>query len=175
MALAPDQRTRCDAAIEQRLYDLLIDFGARVVSLYWPFKGEFNTRGLMQRLHTGGVRVALPDVVAAKTPLVFRPWQPDVPTRRGVYGIPVPDTADEVRPDAVIAPLVGFDAAGYRLGYGGGFYDRTLAALDPEPFIVGVGYECSRIDTVQPAAHDVPMHRIVTEGGIHERPETAPS
>lgn len=171
MAMAPADRKRCDAVIEQALYIQLIESGASVVSLYWPFKGEFNSRELMRRLDADGVCVALPEVVTARAPLVFRPWRPGAPTRRGVYGIPVPDTTDEVRPDAVVAPLIGFDEAGYRLGYGGGYYDRTLAALHPA-LIIGVGYERCRIETIRPCAHDIPMHRIVTETGVHERPAT---
>lgn len=176
MAMEPEERKRSDAAIESTLYPLLIDSGARVVSLYWPFKGEYNTRRLMQRLDAAGVGIALPDAVTARAPLVFRPWRPGAPTRRGVYNIPVPDTDAEVRPEAVVAPLVGFDAAGYRLGYGGGYYDRTLAALTPTPLIIGVGYERCRMATIRPAAHDIPMHRIVTEAGLHEssEPESSP-
>src|SRR5699024_7759273 len=167
MAMKPEQRKACNSAIEAALFPLLANSGARIVSLYWPFKGEFNTRNLMQRLHDNGIGVALPDVVTPKAPLVFRPWHPDMPRRRGVYGIPVPDTDEETLPEAVIAPLIGFDSAGYRLGYGGGYYDRTLAKLAPVKLIVGVGFECCRIDTVKPTAHDIPMHVIVTENGLH--------
>lgn len=170
MAMTPAERKHCDSAIEQALYAVLIESGASVVSLYWPFKGEFNSRELMRRLDAAGVCIALPEVVTAKAPLVFRPWRPEAPTRRGVYGIPVPDTQAEVRPEAVVAPLIGFDEAGYRLGYGGGYYDRTLAALDPAPLMVGVGYECCRMQTIRPCLHDIPMHQVVTEAGVQNRP-----
>ncbi|GAB3684691.1 5-formyltetrahydrofolate cyclo-ligase [Salinisphaera aquimarina] len=170
MAIAPRQRKRFDTAIEATLYALLRESGARRVSLYWPFKGEFNTRGLMQKLVADGVGVALPDVVATGAPLVFRPWHPQAPMRRGVYAIPVPQTEAVVAPDVVVAPLVGFDSGGYRLGHGGGYYDRTLAVLEPAPLVVGVGYELSRIQTIRPRAHDVPMDRVVTEAGLYVRP-----
>lgn len=169
MAMPPTERKRCDRVIEQALYAALIESGSSVISLYWPFKGEFNSRELMRRLDAEGVCVALPEVVTARAPLVFRPWRPGAATRRGVYGIPVPDTTAEVQPEAVVAPLIGFDDAGYRLGYGGGYYDRTLAALQPLSLIVGVGYERCRIDTIRPCPHDIPMHRIITEADIDNR------
>lgn len=172
MAMTPAERKACDAAIEQALYAVLIESGASVVSLYWPFKGEFNSRELMRRLDAAGVGIALPEVETARAPLVFRPWRPGEATRRGVYGIPVPDTQARVVPEAVVAPLIGFDDAGYRLGYGGGYYDRTLAALQPAPLIVGVGYECCRLPTIRPCSHDIPMHQIVTEAGLENRPTT---
>ena len=82
---------------------------------------------------------------------------------RGVWNILVPSRGPSVQPDVVIAPVVGFDEAKYRLGYGGGFFDRTLAALSKRPFVVGVGYAQSRIQTIYPQAHDIPMDLIVTD------------
>jgi 5-formyltetrahydrofolate cyclo-ligase len=70
---------------------------------------------------------------------------------------------DAVLPDVLLAPLVGFDAGGYRLGYGGGYYDRTLAALPERPLVVGVGFETSGMETIHPQPHDIPMDLIVTE------------
>lgn len=169
MRVEPPQRKAWDTAIAAQLRRVLDDAGARVVSLYWPFKGEFNSRSLMSQLVADGIRVALPVVVEARAPLEFRPWHPDAPMTRGVYGIPIPQDAAPVTPEAIVAPLVGFDHDGYRLGYGGGYYDRTLAALQPRPFTVGVGYELSRLDTIRPAAHDCAMDCIVTEIGLHER------
>lgn len=172
MALSGQQKKTNNAVIEAALQTVLPDLRDTVVGLYWPFKGEFNTRSLMQQLHADGARVALPAVVEPRAPLEFRAWSPDVEMERGVYNIPIPKAGDVVAPTVVISPLVGFDAAGYRLGYGGGYYDRTLAALDPTPFIIGVGYELSRIDTLYPQPHDIPMHVIVTEAGIYDHRST---
>lgn len=165
MRVEPADRKAWDAAIARQLERVLLDCGARVVSLYWPFKGEFNSRSLMSRLFANGICVALPAVVQARAPLEFRPWHPQAEMARGVYGIPIPQNVAPVTPEAVVAPLVGFDGDGYRLGYGGGYYDRTLASIQPAPFTVGVGYELSRLDTIRPAAHDCGMDCIVTEAG----------
>ena len=85
---------------------------------------------------------------------------------KGVYDIPVPVGTDIVVPQALIMPPVGFDAAGYRLGYGGGFYDRTLASITPRPLTIGVAYELSRLPTIHPQDFDLAMDYVVTERGI---------
>lgn len=167
MAVERADRKAWDAAIEHTLYTVLMASGAGVVALYWPFRGEFNCRALMQRLVAADVGVALPVVAERNRPLVFHRWTPATAMTHGVYGIPIPQTGQPVRPDAVVAPLVGFDAAGYRLGNGGGYYDRTLAVFEPAPFTVGVGYELSRLETIRPQAYDVALQRIVTEAGLH--------
>jgi 5-formyltetrahydrofolate cyclo-ligase len=89
---------------------------------------------------------------------------------RGVWNIPIPAEGQAVDPDVLIAPLVGFDSAKYRLGYGGGFYDRTIASRPTKPLVIGVGFAFARLATIYPQAHDVPMDIIVTEEGV--RPDT---
>jgi 5-formyltetrahydrofolate cyclo-ligase len=117
----------------------------------------------MRSLHDLGVRLALPVVVERARPLVFREWWPGIRMVPGIWGIPVPAEGDAVLPDALLAPLVGFDARGHRLGYGGGYYDRTLAALPERPLVIGVGFEPSGMETIHPQPHDIPMDLIVTE------------
>ena len=168
MAIPRAQRKAWNAAIEERLYARIVACGECVIGLYWPFRGEFNSRSLMRNLVEQGLSVVLPVVVERNAPLEFRAWRPGTAMTHGVYNIPVPQSGDALKPDAVVAPLVGFDRAGYRLGNGGGYYDRTLAALEPTPFIVGVGYEFCRIDSIRPQWHDVAMHAIVTEAGVTE-------
>lgn len=140
-----------------------------VVAFCWPHQGEYDARFLAHVLRGNGAVTALPVVVAPRTPLVFREWHPGVPLASGALGIPFPADSREVAPDSVLVPLVGFDDAGYRLGYGGGYFDRTLAALPRKPVVIGVGYESAHLESIQPQAYDVPMDWIVTERGIYRR------
>lgn len=142
-----------------------------VVGLYWPFRGEIDTRPLARRLIAAGTRVGLPVVVARDAPVEFREWRPDAPMTRGVWNIPVPDGTPVVHPACMVVPLVGFDAGGFRLGYGGGYYDRTLAARRPHPWAIGLGFDLGRLETIHPLGHDVPMDGIATESGVvrHDR------
>lgn len=144
-------------------------FGAvagRVVSGYWPIKAEPDLRPWMTALHEAGARIALPVVAERAAPLVFRPWAPGAKMERGHWNILVPATAETVLPEIALAPLVGWDDAGYRLGYGGGYFDRTLAALAPRPFCVGVGFQSARIASIHPQPHDIGLDAIVTEAGV---------
>ena len=104
-------------------------------------------------------------VVAKRTPLIFRSWHPGARLERGVWNIPYPADGALVTPGVVIAPLVGFDPQGYRLGYGGGFFDRTLASLSPRPLAIGVGHPLGALATIYPLPHDIPMDWIVTGDG----------
>ncbi len=142
------------------------------IGLYWPFRGEPDLRDWMRTAEAAGARVALPVVVARGRPLVFRQWRPGCDMARGVWGIPTPAEGPEIAPDVVIAPLVGFDASCYRLGYGGGFYDRTLAALEVRPMAIGVGFEAAALPTIHPQPHDIPMDAIVTGPEARFRAET---
>ena len=120
------------------------------------------------------MKVALPVVVDKKGPLEYRAWRPGDQLVDGVWNIPIPEKRDIVTPALVLAPLVGFDAACYRLGYGGGYFDRTLAALSPRVFAIGVGFEVQRIATIYPQSFDIAMDLIVTETGIRERSAGTP-
>jgi 5-formyltetrahydrofolate cyclo-ligase len=147
-----------------------------VVGLYWPFRGEIDVRPLARHLIASGTRVALPVVVAKDAPVEFREWTPDAPMTRGVWNIPIPDGTPVVHPACLIVPLVGFDGAGFRLGYGGGYYDRTLAARRPRPWAIGLGLDLGCLETIHPLGHDVPMDGIVTESGArrHDRRSSEP-
>lgn len=161
------QRKAWNEAIEARLRPLLFDLGREVVAFYWPYKGEYDCRALMRDVHGAGLQVVLPAVVAPRSPLEFRLWEPEAAMEPGVYKIPVPKARNLRSPQVLLVPVVGFDAEGYRLGYGGGYYDRTLAVLDTDPVVIGVGYEIARLDTVFPQPHDIAMHHVVTEASIH--------
>ena len=133
------------------------------ISFYWPFKAEPDLRPLMRELDAQGIAVALPVAVRLGEAMTFRPWQRGAPMERGLWDIPIPATREEIVPRTVIAPLVGFDGRNYRLGYGGGFFDHTLAKLGPAAQPIGVGFSLFRLETIHPQAHDVAMTLIVTE------------
>ncbi|HYC44796.1 MAG TPA: 5-formyltetrahydrofolate cyclo-ligase [Burkholderiales bacterium] len=138
-----------------------------VVGFCWPYKAEFDARFAVRRWRDRGAIAALPEVVQPKSPLTFRKWWPGAPTRPGVYDIPVPDGTEVVAPDVAIVPMNGFDERGYRLGYGGGFFDRTLDACERRMVAIGVAYEVLRLATIYPQPHDVPMDFVVTEAAIY--------
>lgn len=138
---------------------------ANTLAFCAPSRNEFDARPLASRLISRGWRAAMPVVIAPAAPMVFRAWTPAAPMSRDRYGIPIPTAGEELAPGIVLLPLVAFDAAGYRLGYGGGYFDRTLAAQVPCPLAVGVGFELARVSSIRPQAHDVPLDAIVTEAG----------
>jgi 5-formyltetrahydrofolate cyclo-ligase len=172
-AIPLEQRRAWDRLITERLLRAFPVRAPLVVAFYWPMQAEFDPRFVVRAWRDAGARAVLPVVRAQKTPMEFREWWPGVPTRQGAYNLPEPLGTDVLRPDVLLVPPVGFDAAGYRLGYGGGFYDRTLAAMSPPPLKIGVGYELSRMDTIGPLPHDIPMDIVVTEAGVHPAPPPA--
>ena len=136
-----------------------------VAAFCWPIRHEPDVRAIVTAWAAVGARAALPVVVAEDAPLLFREWTPETPLTADRYGIPTPAAGAWLTPDLILLPLNGFDGAGYRLGYGGGYFDRTLAALVPRPLAVGVGFEINRIASIQPAPHDQRLDWIVTENG----------
>lgn len=163
MGMDVDARKVGSEKIAKNLDQAIGKIGSRIVSLYWPFKAEPDLRNwLIEALDRGG-RIALPVVVEKSAPLQFRLWSPGEPLERGIWNILVPARGAVVVPDIVIAPVVGFDAGNFRLGYGGGYFDRTLAAMAKKPIAIGVGYGGSRIRTIYPQPHDIAMDIIVTD------------
>jgi len=135
----------------------------------WPIKGEYDARHLARTLRAQGALTALPVVVAPKTPLIFRQWHPGIELVKGPLDIPFPPNSQQLTPDAVLLPMNGWDPAGFRLGYGGGFFDRTLASLARKPVTIGVSYELARLDSIRPQPWDIPMDYVVTERGVYRR------
>ncbi|HLT92580.1 MAG TPA: 5-formyltetrahydrofolate cyclo-ligase [Woeseiaceae bacterium] len=170
-ALGRAEREASTARIAELLQRNFPELAGAAVGFYWPFKGELDLRGLARTLHEAGSRLSLPVVVQKAAPLEFWHWEPRTRLARGDWGIPVPAERIVEHPTALIVPLLGFDEAGYRLGYGGGYYDRTLAAMEPRPFTVGAGFELGRLKTIFPLEHDIPLDAIATEAGFvrHDR------
>jgi 5-formyltetrahydrofolate cyclo-ligase len=166
-----DDYVRWSEAIELRLVDQLSRLTPRVLGAYWPHRDEYDPMPLAA-WHAGrNGDVALPAVIARGQPLEYRPWTPDTAMAPGrfSFGIPEPVNGPAVLPDLLLVPLLGFDAAGYRLGYGGGYFDRTLAAWSSRLKTIGVGFELCRMPTIQPQPHDIPLDMIVTEAGVFAR------
>jgi 5-formyltetrahydrofolate cyclo-ligase len=163
LAIAADARAAMSQRIAEGLDAVIGDIGGRMVSLYWPFRGEPDLRPWMASINERGGLTALPVVIEKGQPLVFRAYVPGDRLEKGVWNIPIPAEGDPVLPDIVISPIVGIDPGYYRLGYGGGFFDRTLAAMPFKPLVIGVGYELQRIATIYPQPHDIPMDQVVTE------------
>lgn len=136
------------------------------IGLCWPYQGEYDARPLAGELRAEGARLALPTVVAKATPLQFLEWWPEVTMQAGAYDIPVPVGTQSVVPQVLLIPVVGIGAHGDRLGYGGGFYDRTLASIAPAPITIAIAHEASRVPTTDPQDHDILMDFVVTELGI---------
>lgn len=165
LALSVGEREENAKAIARQLDEILTLDDEAVVSLYWPFRAEPDLRFWMLALHEKGVRVALPAVIKKDGPLQFRQWTPETKMERGLWNILTPPSGTEIAPTITIAPLVGFDETCYRLGYGGGYYDRTLAAMTKRPLTIGVCHPKGRLSTVFPQPHDIPMDWIVTGEG----------
>ena len=137
----------------------------QVVALYTPTGDEFDARPLAHALDRAGHALALPRVKSKNTPLVFHQWAPEDPLVAGAYGILEPEAAaPTVVPAVVFCPLLAFDEQGQRLGYGGGYYDRTLAALSGVKAI-GLGYSFQLVNDLPVDSTDMPMHAVVTEVG----------
>jgi 5-formyltetrahydrofolate cyclo-ligase len=168
MALSPAVRRAAGERITAQLQEILAE-RTGPLGVYWPFRAEFDPRPLIDAAIASGRVMALPVVIDRKGPLEYRAWKPGEALTAGVWDIPIPEKRDIVMPAMVLAPLVGFDRECYRLGYGGGYFDRTLAFLEPRPLAIGVGFAFQQIETIHPQPFDIPMDLIVTEAGLRRR------
>ena len=137
------------------------------VALFWPLADEIDTRPLLHALHWLGGEPLLPRMAGRGRPLTFHPWRPDLALVEGRFRVwEPPASSPAVKPDIVLAPLLAFDRAGHRLGYGAGFYDTTFASLG-NVLRAGLCFACQEVDRVPADATDVPLHAVVTERGLH--------
>jgi 5-formyltetrahydrofolate cyclo-ligase len=143
----------------------------KIVSAYFPLEGEPSTLPLLESLAAAGVKTALPVTGKLGTPLVFRLWRPGEPTVQGKMAIEEPlAAAQEAAPDLLFVPLAAFDRSGHRLGYGAGFYDRTLTSLRAQKPIcaVGVAYASQELPEIPNEAHDESLDYVLTEHELIE-------
>ncbi|WP_228534852.1 5-formyltetrahydrofolate cyclo-ligase [Noviherbaspirillum malthae] len=160
-AMPAEVRREMDSRIGERLKAWCVDHPFRVLGVYWPIRGEPDLRNVYEKLSADGMKLALPVVTRKDAPLRFIAWAPGDAMQKDQYGIGIPASDIEVRPDAVLVPCVGFNEQRFRLGYGGGFYDRTLAQL-PRPVTVGVAY-ASSLTAFEADAFDIALDRVITE------------
>ena len=147
----------------------LVSRPERTIGAYWPIKGEFDALPALYRWSEaeGVRRIGLPVIDRETKQLNFHDWYPGCPMEEDAFGIPKPKDTEAFMPQLLLVPCVGFGPGGLRLGYGGGFYDRTLGALTPKPVTVGVGYAHGFLPWLEAEPHDVPLDAILTEDGVH--------
>jgi 5-formyltetrahydrofolate cyclo-ligase len=169
----PDRLQRAD--LLQRVMRIWL-FGRtdQVIGAYWPIKGEFDPLPALHRWKEDGElldepqlrRIGLPVVDKVHKTLTFHAWYPGCPMEEDAYGIPKPKDTEVIVPTLLFLPCVGYGPGGFRLGYGGGFYDRTLATLLPKPFTVGLGYTNGWLPDMEPEPHDVPLDALLNDNGV---------
>lgn len=159
--------------LQQVLRTWLIGRTDTTVGAYWPIKGEFDPLPALYRWQEDGVlnqagkrRIGLPVVNKVHKTLAFHAWYPGCEMEEDAYGIPKPKDTDLLVPTVLLVPCVGYGPGGYRLGYGGGFYDRTLGSLEPKPTTVGLGFAQGFVPDFAPMPHDIPLDTILTEQGV---------
>lgn len=171
-----DRLARNDA-LQRVMRVWLVDRPDVVIGAYWPIKGEFDPLPALFRWQEAGReadavearlrrRIGLPVINKITKTLTFHAWYPGCPMEEDAFGIPKPKDTEILQPTLLFVPCVGYGAGGYRLGYGGGFYDRTLAALTPKPFTVGLGYTQGFLPDLEPEPHDVPLDAILNDNGV---------
>ena len=168
-ALGPAAHREKSRAIEANLDKFMPTLLTGLVGIYWPFRHEFDPLPFARRLIAAGGAVALPVVVGKGQPLEFRAWNEGTKLATGVYDIPYPAAGAALAPVSLLVALLGFDEAGYRLGYGAGYYDLTFAARARKPLAIGVGFALGRLASIHPQPHDVAMDYVVTEEGRFRR------
>ena len=167
-AIDPADKALWDAGIGRQLLDWQQAEGIVTLGVYWPLKGEVDLTATYAALAARGVALLLPVVVARDAALAFTLWTPGEAMHKDAMGVAVPEQLRlTARPPALLVPCLGFDAHGYRLGYGGGYYDRTLAAA-PRPLTVGIAYSCQQAQfAILP--HDIALDRVLTEAGASQK------
>lgn len=166
-AIGAEDRAAADARIATAVEKLVAGIGPPCVAGYWPMDAEPDLRPSMARWHAAGIAVALPRVAARDAPLVFDRWVPGCELAAGAHGTLHLARVDPVEPRMLVVPCLGFDPRGHRLGYGGGYYDRTLAARAVAS--IGVAYDVLEVVGFEVQAHDRALDWLVTESRLLAR------
>ena len=171
-----DRLARNDA-LQRVMRVWLVERPDEVIGAYWPIKGEFDPLPALFRWQEAGMeadalaasrrrKIGLPVINKATRTLTFHRWYPGCPMEEDAYGIPKPKDTEIVEPTLLFVPCLGYGPGGYRLGYGGGFYDRTLNELKPRPFTVGLSYSIGFLPDLEPEPHDVPLDAVLNDHGV---------
>ena len=171
----PDRHERA-VALQEVLRVWLVGRRESTIGAYWPIKGEFDPLPALYRWSEGGPegsprRIGLPVADRASGSLRFHVWFPGCPMELDAYDIPKPKDTEEFAPEILVVPCLGFGPGGVRLGYGGGFFDRTLSSLSPRPVTVGVSFTHGFLPLLRSGPMDVQLDAMLTEDGVMwERP-----
>jgi len=163
------QRASRDGALGSALLQWLRGKSVHIIGAYWPIQGEFDPLPSLlhwQQENAAQRHIALPVMDTARKTLAFHAWQPEMPMTVAAFGIPEPHDSEALHPQVLMVPCVGCAPGGWRLGYGGGFYDRTLAAMQPRPTTVGLCYAASWLTHFTPGPHDIPLDVILSDSGM---------
>lgn len=166
-ALTPSERAEAALAATQHFFDSIDLRPGDIVAAYWRIRDELDCQPILVRLMDSNQTVVLPVVMGDEAPLDMRVWEQGASLYEAGFGTLAPaDLAPRAEPDIVIMPLLGFDKKGTRLGYGGGYYDRTLAHMRKKPRLIGLAFAAQELDHIPREAHDVPLDAIITEAGV---------
>ena len=191
----PDRLQRADL-LQRVMRIWLVGRPDTVIGAYWPIRGEFDPLPALYRWQEDAIlgenlltsaaplpgmqiqlateslasssprKIGLPVVDKVHKTLTFHAWYPGCPMEEDAYGIPKPKDTEVIVPTLLFVPCVGYGHGGYRLGYGGGFYDRTLATLQPKPVTVGLGFTNGWLPDMEPEAHDIPLDALLNDNGV---------
>ncbi|MGE5339000.1 MAG: 5-formyltetrahydrofolate cyclo-ligase [Gemmatimonadota bacterium] len=160
-----EDRAERERVLVNRVSRWLHTMPVKRLAFFWPIRGEPSLAQLITAwLAEDSTRQAALPIVVGEL-LEFAPWTPSTPMEPGAYGIQVPASKLRMKPQVLLIPCLGIDENRYRLGYGGGFYDRTLARISPRPVAVGIAFDCARLPSIKPQPHDIRLDLALTESG----------
>ncbi len=166
-SLDHEERAEAAKAAARHFFDGIALQASDVVAAYWRIRDELDCQPILVKLMDSNQTVVLPVVLGPEQPLDLRVWEQGASLYESGFGTLAPsELAPKAEPDIVIMPLLGFDGRGTRLGYGGGYYDRTLAAMAKKPRLIGLAFAAQELDRIPRETHDVPLDAIVTEAGV---------
>jgi len=170
LQLLPNERANAAHAVAETFFKHVPLATGAIVAGYWPVKGELDVMPILRELLRKGHTCTLPHVTGEGAPLLFRQWDENMTMTTGKYGVHEPASNVTLMPDVILVPILAFDANGHRLGYGAGFYDRTLARLKKQKNIrtIGLAYEMQLYGTLPAEENDVKMDMIITDRNIYK-------